>query len=801
MSTFDESLNEDLPPPTEIDVKWSRENFSSRVLPPLIADDGGEPEQPGEPGFSVVGDPVQNQVLEHGLVSPGNTHIANGFLKLTAKYGVYRIVVGSTNFSEKQIRAFNTTTPSVDTGEGILKFLSCTVIGETANGVMQEGIVAYEYTLKATITNDTVVPNGYDSVDDEAYYDRTHVKLYDYVSNQATGSLDVKIVDDTPSATPDATVWVTEDGLSFISGNVMTNDVPGADTPLNFLGWSESNSAAISQLNLYGSIVLNSDGSWSYTLDNTRPITQTLTEFDHLVFTLEYSVMDADGDIDHATVGIGINGALDVVVPPCSANSAGVDLPNSGVVDVSPYIQGRNMSMTLLRLPPVGHNAVKYLGSREKRTTRYQYFGPVYMPTVIPLANGVPVDSQQFGPRVGASSANSIFGVSPDEYGNPILYMEVVVPASGDATYKDLVQTQLADHALTYLDITNVEGGTISLHVNMQLNTLGQLRLISSVTLGGYDYGMPGDEVAVATLSPGKHVIAITCGAMSTSIGAPVDHETSISISASYSISVDGAVTTHTLSSSGPVYNGDNGTLQTGPLPFTPDYSYRPGVDPLTLEGPLHIVGYNFSGTSYTSNWAIAVTAPSDELSFLPDYEFYPLDPRKGCFADIEAEINIIYAGQVLAPMSWMAFMPNITNGYPPGNPVAAATIRFKNGIGSLCTFPFGPGIETVAEGQKPKTHWTHCSFNLNQYRNANLHPPFTITGSFSGRNINYALPPYLTCHTGDSSNYGQASYRLVDMPVESNYHQKLLPLTPDMWRTESATGYFYIPFTLELVA
>ena len=318
MSDFDEFLNEDLPPPTDIDVKWARENFSSRVLPAL-----NESEEPGSPDFSVVGDPVENQVLEHGLVTTDNTHIATGSVLLASKYGVYRIVVGSTNFSEKQIRNFSSTTPTVDTGEGIIEFLSCTVTQETDSGVMQKCTVAYQYTLKATIKNDTVVPTGLDSVEDGAYFDRTQVKLYDYKFNQASGLIVVKIVDDVPTAVDEAIVWVTEDGESVVSGDVTLNDLAGADTPLVFVQWDPANAAVIAQLSVYGVLVLNNDGTWMYTLDNTRPATQALTEDDHLTFSLQYQIRDNDGDQDTGTMTIGINGSMEKPPLTCVTSLTG----------------------------------------------------------------------------------------------------------------------------------------------------------------------------------------------------------------------------------------------------------------------------------------------------------------------------------------------------------------------------------------------------------------------------------------------------------------------------------------------
>jgi VCBS repeat-containing protein len=70
---------------------------------------------------------------------------------------------------------------------------------------------------------------------------------------------------------------VTEDGLSSVSGNVLSNDAAGADAPSVFTSWSAGNAANVAALNTYGTLTLNNDGSWSYVLDNTPAATQALT--------------------------------------------------------------------------------------------------------------------------------------------------------------------------------------------------------------------------------------------------------------------------------------------------------------------------------------------------------------------------------------------------------------------------------------------------------------------------------------------------------------------------------------------
>ena len=92
-----------------------------------------------------------------------------------------------------------------------------------------------------------------------------------------------------------------------MTGNVLTNDLylngqPGADTPTSFVSWD-------SFTGLYGTLVGNPDGSYSYTLG---PVAQGLDDGDlPLVDTATYTMRDADGDPDTATLTITITGLND----------------------------------------------------------------------------------------------------------------------------------------------------------------------------------------------------------------------------------------------------------------------------------------------------------------------------------------------------------------------------------------------------------------------------------------------------------------------------------------------------------
>lgn len=93
----------------------------------------------------------------------------------------------------------------------------------------------------------------------------------------------------------------TEDDATPVTGNVLTNDsVPDLVASLSVTSGPS-----------YGTVVLNDDGGYSYVLDSSNQAVQDLNTGETLTDTFEYTVVDANGDSDTATVSITINGVDD----------------------------------------------------------------------------------------------------------------------------------------------------------------------------------------------------------------------------------------------------------------------------------------------------------------------------------------------------------------------------------------------------------------------------------------------------------------------------------------------------------
>ena len=89
----------------------------------------------------------------------------------------------------------------------------------------------------------------------------------------------------------------------MVSGNVLANDASGADTPKVFTAWdAAANMAEVGQLNTYGTLVQNANGTWSYTLDGAIDHSDAVPDAE----SFSVVVTDSDGDTDSATLDIAI---------------------------------------------------------------------------------------------------------------------------------------------------------------------------------------------------------------------------------------------------------------------------------------------------------------------------------------------------------------------------------------------------------------------------------------------------------------------------------------------------------------
>lgn len=100
------------------------------------------------------------------------------------------------------------------------------------------------------------------------------------------------------------------------SGNVLANDKDRDGDILMVVSAGGRNSQGVGEpiQGKYGSLILNSDGTWTYTLANDAPSTNALRQGEQVFDTFIYTVSDGNGGTDTATLRIKISGTNDAPI-------------------------------------------------------------------------------------------------------------------------------------------------------------------------------------------------------------------------------------------------------------------------------------------------------------------------------------------------------------------------------------------------------------------------------------------------------------------------------------------------------
>ena len=241
------------------------------------------------------------------------------------------VSIGGTVITPQDLANSGTIPVTVDTEYGTI----------TINGYDSgTGEVSYTYELGDNTTDHSVT--GTDSVTDEI-----EIRVTDSNGDVRVDTLDVTVTDDVPDAVDDSSVSVVEGGNS-ISGNVLTNDVQGADTA-NVTGFSytdesgnpQTASAGDTVNTQYGELTVNSDGSWSYTSDPTEshpdgnPIGEDFT----------YTITDGDGDISSAVQPISITDTSPAIGTPLDVTVSEANLPTGTDPDGLALVQTETLDV------------------------------------------------------------------------------------------------------------------------------------------------------------------------------------------------------------------------------------------------------------------------------------------------------------------------------------------------------------------------------------------------------------------------------------------------------------------------
>jgi VCBS repeat-containing protein len=145
-----------------------------------------------------------------------------------------------------------------------------------------------------------------------------------------TVTVTVTGVNDAPVAAADSASIAEDGATSTVTGNVRSNDTdPDANATLTVTAVSGGTVGA-AVAGTYGSVVINSDGSFTYTLNNADPDTQALNDGQTAAETFTYTITDDQGATSTAMLTINIAGKTDVGVASGALGQAGVTLTAAG---------------------------------------------------------------------------------------------------------------------------------------------------------------------------------------------------------------------------------------------------------------------------------------------------------------------------------------------------------------------------------------------------------------------------------------------------------------------------------------
>ncbi|PSS50728.1 retention module-containing protein [Pseudomonas sp. BBP2017] len=228
--------------------------------------------------------------LAQGSASDPAALIQTGSFTVVAADGVFNLNVGGINVVTAG--AVTGVGQSITTGLGNV----LTITGYDA----ATGVVSYSYTLSITEAH----PNGGGA---NGQGESISVLVSDTDGDVASGSLDVTVIDDMPRAVADSNALTATENQLTLTGNVLTNDVQGADriasgpiTPQTITG-------------TYGTLVLAADGSYTYTLNTSDADFINLKGGGSGVESFTYTLKDADGDSSTATLKIDVSNLNDPV--------------------------------------------------------------------------------------------------------------------------------------------------------------------------------------------------------------------------------------------------------------------------------------------------------------------------------------------------------------------------------------------------------------------------------------------------------------------------------------------------------
>ncbi|SEI23750.1 VCBS domain-containing protein [Tardiphaga sp. OK245] len=266
-----------------------------------------------EPTFTENGSAVAI-VSDAGLTDVDDANMASATVSLTNKQAGDQLLINSTLLSNGATGSIGGVNYSVMETAGAI---TITFSGSASKAAYEVAIEAVKYASSSE--NPSTVDRTFQIVVNDGHDN----------SNTGTAVVHVIAVNDAPVGVNDTGAATEKGGVnngtggSNATGNVLTNDTD-AETPAALVvstirtgteaGTGTAGTVGSSLNGLYGSLKLNSDGTYTYTINETNSTVQALNVGGTLTDTFTYTVKDPSNLTDTAQLVITINGANDAAV-------------------------------------------------------------------------------------------------------------------------------------------------------------------------------------------------------------------------------------------------------------------------------------------------------------------------------------------------------------------------------------------------------------------------------------------------------------------------------------------------------
>ncbi len=309
-------------------------------------------------------------------------------------------------------------------------------------------------------------------------------------TDTATVTINIAAVNDLPVAVDD-TNTIAEDTVIPITGDVEINDTdPDGDTLVVGAVEGAAGDVGNAVVSTYGTITINTNGSYAYVLDNSNTTVQTLGVGQSTIDVINYTISDGQGGTDTATLTITITGTNDgpVAVNDTVAGTedTALTLNTSDLVDPNDTdIDGDTLIIIGVSNPSNG--TVILSGGDVIFTPATDYNGPATFDYTISDGNG--------GTDTATVTVNVVAVNDP-----PVAVNDSNAIAEDIATVTGNVETNDTDIDGDTLVVGAVEGSAGNVG-NAVVSTFGAFTINAD---GTYLYALDNDNATIQALGVGQ---------------------------------------------------------------------------------------------------------------------------------------------------------------------------------------------------------------------------------------------------------------------------------------------------------